>query len=132
MENRKNIEKPEILLTEWVTRLGLNDWTIRLETNVIPSDMITQDTDGEVEFTECNKSAVVRILNEKCYGKRITPFDFERILIHELLHLKFCLLVDDGMQGRFVHQLLDDMAKALVSAKRGTTTVGSVTCSEGE
>ena len=38
----------------------------------------------------------------------------------ELLHLKFSLLGENEneLQNRLVHQLIDDLAKALVGAKR--------------
>jgi phage shock protein A len=48
------------------------------------------------------------------------PFDFEKTLVHELLHLKFSLLADkvEDMQSRYVHQMIDEMARSLVDAKR--------------
>ena len=106
----------EELLEKWKCRPGLQDWRIVLKADVIPSDMTIENVAGETEWTESNKSAVVRILREDCYGTRIVPFNFEKTLVHELLHLKFCLLGESGnnLQDRYVHQLIDDLARAFV------------------
>ena len=107
------------LLKEWQHRLGLDDWKIVLKEDCSPNDMVLKDVVGETSFEEVNKCAVIRIITEKDYGDRIIPFNFEKTLIHELLHLKFCLLGESGndLQNRIVHQLIEDMAKALVDAK---------------
>ena len=106
-------------LKKWKKRLGLSDWTIVLKDNVIPSEMTLTDVVGESEWTESGKSAVIRILREDCYGNRIQPYDYKKTLIHELLHLKFCLLGESGndLQDRYVHQLIDDLARAFVEAE---------------
>lgn len=115
--NETNNEK---LLAYWKDVLGLSDWAISLKTDCFSSDMLMQNCAGETEWTESIKSAVIRILNEKEYGDRIVPFDLEKTLVHELLHLKFCLLGESGndLQDRYVHQLIDDMARAFIAAKR--------------
>jgi hypothetical protein len=106
------------LLEKWQKRLLLTDWRIALHANAIPSDFITSNKAGETEWEEVIKSAVIRILDPDCYGERIIPYNFERTLVHELLHLKFCLLDDSGntFQDRYVHQLIDELARALTSA----------------
>lgn len=105
------------LLEKWKSHLGLQDWHIVLNDSVIPSDMTLDNMCGETEWTESNKTAVIRILREDCYGDRIAPFNFEKTLIHELLHLKFSLLGESGndLQDRYVHQLIDDLARAFVA-----------------
>ena len=111
-------EKANELLKKWVDILGLRDWRIKLVYNALPSDMQLQDCDGETEWTECRKTARIQILDEKCYGEYIVPYNFERILIHELLHLKLCLLGESGndLQDRYIHQLIDDLARAFYEA----------------
>ncbi|MBQ7797844.1 MAG: hypothetical protein IJ371_01830 [Clostridia bacterium] len=115
------------LLSEWQERLGLQDWHIVLQEDVSPNDMVLQSVSGECEKDEVNKCAVVRIMNEKDYGSRILPFDKEKVLVHELLHIKFWLIenTENEMQNRVVHQIIDDIARALVNAKRSK-------CSDGE
>lgn len=108
------------MLQEWQQRLGLTDWTIELRDNVEPDDMGLDGVSGCTSWTECNKTAMIQIIDPKFYGTRIKPFDYEEILVHELLHLKLCLLSSeqDDLQSRYVHQLIDDLARAFVDAKR--------------
>ena len=110
----------EELLKEWQHRLGLDDWAMSLVTDLKADEMTISDTDGCASWTECNKSARIEILAESEYGERIRPYDFERILVHELLHLKTSLVSSnvDDLQERYMHQLIDDLARAFVDAKR--------------
>ena len=104
----------EMYLKYWQQLLGLGDWRIKL------SDLADLDAVGETEWQEVNKTAHIRILDPRAYGERIVPFDYEKTLVHELLHLKTCLLtdVDDPLQARVGHILIDDLARSLVAAKR--------------
>ena len=106
------------LLKEWVNRLGLSDWRIKLYPNSTEEE--TDNAVGSTEWQETIKTARINILDEKYYGDRVVPFDFEKTLVHELLHLKTCLLTDsdNDLQNRIGHMLIDDLARALVSAKR--------------
>lgn len=108
------------LLTLWQQRLGLQDWRIDLRDNAIPSDFVLENVAGECEWNEVNKAAVIRIINPICYGDRIIPFDYEKTLVHELLHIKFCLLDNSGnaLQDRIVHQLIDEFAVIFVREAR--------------
>lgn len=108
------------LLKEWKNRLYLNDWDIVLKTDCSPNEMCLKDVSGETEWEEVNKCAIIRIISKKDYGDRILPFDEEKILVHELLHLKFCFLGESGndLQDRVAHQILNDLAKSLLDAKR--------------
>lgn len=109
------------LLKEWQHRLGLDDWHIALNANAIPSDFEEPDRQGECTYGYVGKDAMILILDEKYYGKRVVPQDKEKTLVHELLHCKFCLLneSENPLQNMVVHQLIDDLAKAFVKAKRG-------------
>lgn len=113
------------LLKEWIKRLGLIDWRIKLNIDACPDDMPKEGV-GSTVFTETTKCAVIYILDPKYYSDRIIPFDGEEVLVHELLHLKLALIqdVENDLQERYVHQLLDDLARALVDAKR----YGEQTC----
>ena len=123
--NKLNKKAAELLLSEWQRRLNLGDWVIRIEPDCLPDDMGLENVAGETEWIEVNKSAVIRIINPDLYGERIIPFDFEKTLVHELLHLKFCLLEsDDELRNRIVHMLIEDMARALVITKREAGETG--------
>ena len=111
----------QALLEKWQGLLELRDWTIALRVGCLPDEMRTPEVDGEADWTECRKTAVIRLLDERCYGERIVPYRPERTLIHELLHLKLCLLGESGnaLQDRLAHQLIDDLADALYRAAHG-------------
>lgn len=108
------------MLEFWQDLLQLNDWKIVLLDNCSPNDMNNYAVQGENEWDEVHKSSVIRIIDKKDYGERIVPFDKEKTLVHELLHIKFGFLDNSGnsLQDRILHQIIDDMAKALVIAKR--------------
>ena len=110
------------LMEEWKKRLGLHDWYITLITNVKPDDMMLEESDGCVEYTETTKAARIQIIDPELRTKGLRPFSFEETLVHELLHLKLCLLErgedwDNKLQLRVLHSILDDLARAFVDVK---------------
>ncbi len=111
-----------VLLQEWKDRLFLGSWRISLRTKCKPDDMLPGAW-GSTDWTEVNETARIDIVDPDCLTNRIIDFDFETVLVHELLHLKFSLLQDekDSLQDRLVHQLIDEMARAFVDAKRKDT-----------
>lgn len=118
----------EELLNEWQERLGLQDYTIILRYNCKFSDLETENACGETLWSNSIRNATIRIISEEEYGNdRSLDYDFEQILVHELLHIKFGIidLIDNTYESKVVdevrHQLLDDLARALVMAKRGET-----------
>ena len=113
-------EKAERLLATWKARLMMEDWVIKLRYEVDPDGM-PLDGDGATEWVESTKGAYIYMLNEKFRGEKIIPFDWEQILVHELLHIKFSLLdvSDQGdLRHRVLHQIIDELARALVDAER--------------
>lgn len=108
------------LLEKWQKRLDLTDWVIDLRDNMTPDEMSLQGVAGQCEWQEVKKTAVISIIKPECYGERITPFDFEKTLVHELLHIKFCLLDNSGndLQDRVLHQIIEDLAKAFVATEK--------------
>ena len=113
-------KQANVLLKEWQIRLGLQDWQIKLVTNCKPNEMELENCAGCTDWTESIKTARIEILDKNYYGKRIVPFDFEQTLVHELLHLKLCLVSNnvDEFQERYMHQIIDDLARAFIDAKR--------------
>lgn len=109
------------LLKEWQKRLGLQDWRIKLVDNCKPDDMSISNCAGCTDWAESIKTARIEIVNPEYYGKRIVPFDYEIVLVHELLHLKLSFASnneDYDLQYRVIHQIIDDLARALVDAKK--------------
>ena len=108
------------LLSEWKRRLGLQDWRIKLLPKCKPDEMEMENVAGCTEWSEGVKTARIEIIDPGYYGNRIVPFDWEKTLVHELLHLKLALISDqvDALQERYMHQIIDDLARAYVDAKR--------------
>ena len=114
------MENAQELLSEWQNRLGLQDWRIKLVPDCKPEEMELEGCAGCTDWSESIKTARIEIIDQQYYGERIVPFDFEKTLVHELLHLKTCLVSDmvDEFQSRYMHQMIDDLARAFVDAKR--------------
>ena len=109
------------LLIEWKKRLGLQDWAIILQINCSPKEMEIPDSEGCTTWEESTKSAQIQIADPGKIGELVRPFDFEEILVHELLHIKTTLLSKndpDDITDRILHQTIDDLGRALVDAKR--------------
>ena len=116
------------LLNEWQERLGLQDWAITLKINCKQEDLSNPEWQGENNWITSIKCATIKIVSPEVHGEdRVLKYDFEKVLVHELLHIKFGLLdiTDRTYEGTVVdevrHQLIDDLARALVMAKRGET-----------
>ena len=129
------MDKEELMFLYWRDKLGLNDWTIRFKYNVAHDDMNEPEAVGCVTYEESIKTALIQILNPDHYGDRIAPFDVEKTIVHELLHIKMCLatIEKDTVQERVMHQLIDDLAKTMVNARReNKITKEMITKWEGE
>lgn len=96
------------LLEKWKRKLCLQEWRIKLLTHLHPEEMMVRNTTGCTEWSEAIKTARIEIINPACYGDRIVPFDFEKTLVHELLHLKFSFWCqnEDDVGDRVMHQKL--------------------------
>lgn len=112
------------LLDEWQERLGLQDWAIILRYDLKREDM--GNNAGTTIWENTNKLAEIHIIREEDHNS-IIAYDFERILVHELLHVKFQWLqmeaktYEETVFDEAQHQLIDDLARAFVMAKRGET-----------
>lgn len=112
------LEEKEKLADYWVKRLQLDDWDIKFNLNA-SRNQLGEGTVGEARLNEVTKQAVILVLKKEGFDdwECAFTFDFECVLVHELLHLKLCLIEsdpDNELRNRVVHQLLDDLAKALV------------------
>lgn len=103
------------LLEKWKRKLCLQEWRIRLKTHLRPEEMTMNDAAGCTEWSESIKTARIEIVDSAYYGDRIVPFNFEETLVHELLHLKFSFWCqnEDDVRDRVMHQMIDDLARAL-------------------
>lgn len=108
------------LVDQWIDMLELNDWTISVKDDCKACEMELEDSAGCCTYDVVSKWASVQIISKEEYGQRVIPYDKEQILVHELLHCKFGILshTEDKIVELLVHQLVEDMAKALVKSKR--------------
>jgi len=112
------VKKANKLLRKWTKKLGIDDWTILLK--IDQSEKSMEDAVGDIDFCLQNKTAIIRILNEKEYDDDIIlSFDFEKTLVHELLHIRWRAFQPDidTLEYKLFHQALNDMAKLLVGYK---------------
>lgn len=115
-------ERANDMFQKWVRILRLGDWDIRFHWRVHPAEMAEKDSAGCSSYNWVCKQAVIEIADPAKYKMDMAgfEFDYEQILVHELMHLKMSLVddPDDRMIGAVVHQLVDDLAKSLVAAMR--------------
>ena len=121
-DKAKNNQTGIDLLNEWTTRLGLKDWLVILFDNCNPEDMVLDNSDGCVSYEETTRAAKIQIVDPEKRQSGLRPFNYEETLVHELLHIKLCLLErgenwENKLQLRLLHQYIDDLARALVDAK---------------
>ena len=68
-----------------------------------------------------NQQSLRLLVNPEKIGNLTRPFDFEEVLVHELLHLKTSLLSsmqeEETLTDRILHTLIDDVARAMVDIK---------------
>lgn len=86
-------EALNVLLKLWQRRLGLMDWTIKLElTSLLDFPESYQNCFGLCDFCEYDLRAHIQLLDPKDYPhlvkSELAP-ELEEVLIHELLHLVF-------------------------------------------
>jgi hypothetical protein len=114
----RNTREAVDCMKEWQERLGLTDWTIKINLCEV-SEMDLENSVGECECTACIKSARIQIMLKKYYGNRIRKYCAEKFLVHELLHCKLALLKDsdDIVANRLLHQTQEDLSYALIMAK---------------
>lgn len=110
-------EKAQAIFEKWKERLDLDEWRVDVALFCHPDYMGSPDALGATLADEVTKTAVIHILDEKYSENPVRPYNFERVVVHELLHLKFCLLEDQNrssLQYRLLHQIIDDLARAFV------------------
>lgn len=117
-------KKATDLLEEWQNRLGLQDWAICLRYDCKPEDLELEDCSGETRWGTSIKDACIKIVSKEYCEDRICNYDFEQILVHELLHLKFSVLdiskdsYESKVMDELRHQLIDDLARAFIMTKK--------------
>lgn len=117
-------EELQELLTLWIPILSLDDWEIYVEFAPIEEMDLNGGLGlGLINYIRTQKQATIKLMNISSWLKykeeERCPFsyDMEKVLVHELLHCNFSITYE-GEQSTPSHTLLEEMARALVQAKR--------------
>ncbi|EGO63506.1 hypothetical protein [Acetonema longum] len=109
-----------VLCREWQQRLRLECWEVALRI-ARQRDFDLKNAQGECCYTKETALATIKILDPTDYPQSPFKYDMEIVLVHELLHLHFCMFdkteygsLDETMMERSI----DHIAKALVKLKR--------------
>ena len=109
-------------LTYWKDILNLNDWDIKVKT--VRQGEMDEENQGEVRYNFVGKQAIIKLLDPIDWTNKDFDQDKDKTLIHELLHLKFAV-IDDIIDKPIVHQLLNDIAKAIIETHRRSERNGN-------
>lgn len=112
------------LCCTWQRILRLQDWHIVAK---FDSSANLGDSEGSVLTWRDGKEALVRVMspmevNHADAHEKAFPYDPEKCLVHELLHIHFDILMDDNPlehEQTMQEQAIDLIADALVELKRG-------------
>ena len=103
----------------WQLVLGLTDWEIVWK-KCRREDFDSREQQGEVKYCSDIKQAIIKIMDEIDWDNPDFTQDQEKVVVHELLHLKFHLL--DKVKGEIwdliIHQYVEELAKSYVATKR--------------
>lgn len=110
-------------MSEWKKKLGLSDWFIGAKI-CSKEDMSDEEWAGESYVQPENKCGTIKILrNEDIPKDCILKTSQECTLIHELLHFKMIRFEEkdyfEAIYNLGMHQLIEEMARALYAAKYG-------------
>ena len=102
----------------WQEKLFLTDWIIKAKICRNEDFKSNDKKAGENYFSTINRYSQISILEKEEYEqeKPIMKYCAEKILVHELLHLKFDTISTD-QEEIVTHTLIEQMAKSLIMAK---------------
>jgi len=110
----------QTLLSKWQGILRLQDWEIVIGYRRI-FDMREPGEAGNCQFVVEGKRASIAILDPADYDPATPfPFDVERVVVHELVHLHLAMWNAEGTDLKCLEQAVESLASALVCADRGT------------
>lgn len=113
-------EKATALFNEWVKRLHLGEWDIDFQWRVLAKNMNEPDSTGCTSANVVGRQAIIQMVDPVDYPDSPFYYDYEKTLVHELLHLVFWDMDDSGddLRDKLTHIMVERLARALVNAKR--------------
>ncbi len=118
----KDVPEMNACMKEWQTLLGLSEWLIL----PVLGNQLEDGNDAECERKPIHKTAIITIRRpiDPRWEDTVLESPDELFLVHELLHCK--ILYDESNEtpheqifNLYYHQIIQDLAKALVAAKYG-------------
>lgn len=103
----------------WSSVLDLSRWSIKFQWRVKATEMNISDTFGCTSFNKVTRLAIVQIIDQDDVTEPMGEFNYEKTLVHELLHLKMAFLDDSGddLRDTLTHAMIDDLAVSFVKAR---------------
>jgi hypothetical protein len=113
----------------WEDKLRLSNWDIKYIFDCHRKDFVVGGRTGECATNYMLHSAIIKIADEtELFDDEREGFDFEQVLVHELLHLNFDLLYgnrakrdecfDGNLSDEITHYVINTVACALVKTRR--------------
>ena len=119
MKTERHIIEPDQLeekLQYWQHVLDLDHWDIVAKIKR-RADM-GEENQGDCNWVFIDRVAIISLLSPIDWDNNDFEQDMEKTLVHELLHCKFDELEATEKTEKFIHRLLNDMARSLVYANR--------------
>jgi len=105
-------------LDRWQARLRLSDWEIKARI-VRAVAMARPDANAEVAVYLKAKRATITLCHPEDYAIRndgLWPYDMERYLVHELLHVPMKAFAPDSEDEPDKHILMEQFIESMASA----------------
>lgn len=70
-------------------------------------------------ISKVTRLAIIQIIDQDDVTEPMGEFNYEKTLVHELLHLKMAFLDDSGddLRDTLTHAMIDDLAVSFVKAR---------------
>ena len=115
-------KKANELFEKWRKVFHLESWEIVFQWCVRRPYMNDSEPDsmGCTTFDMVSRQAIIQMLDPVDFHDGLFSYDYEKTLVHELLHIKFAELdySGDTLRDNLTHQMVNDLAKAFVAVSR--------------
>lgn len=108
------------LCQKWQALLRLRDWDIHVEL-FSAREFSEEDRQGEVFYDISTGQAIIHLLDVDAKLDTPFPYDLEKVLVHELLHLHFAIFEpeqEDKLRHDLWERTVERMAKTMLLLHR--------------
>lgn len=112
------------LCQKWQTLLRLRDWDIHVEL-FSAREFSEEDRQGEVFYDISTGQAIIHLLDVDAKLDTPFPYDLEKVLVHELLHLHFAIFEpekEDSLRHDLWERTVEKMAQIMLRLHRQDNT----------